>query len=653
MPHLLLCLIAATLASILCGVLIHCKGFPRQIALCGAVFTIVLAGAWFLPPPSALALCVACILAHGLWLGACAMVSQGGRYRIPAEAAGLPKEMGKALLIVPHPDDEFNLGGGIIPSLQQGGGLFVLFVTNGDINQYSSLPCREAKGYRMREAVRALAKMGVPRSNILFLGYGNEWQPNRSVGEDVRYLHIMNAPEDAVQTAFSGERETWGVRAAPCFNPGQPYTRRHLLEDMQQAILHIRPDTLICVDDDPHSDHLAVSAAFDETVTQLQKAHPDYRPAVLKGLSYTLAWRAERLFYAENMPGSMPGHLKAPHPAENSRYAWHDCLRLPVHPQCCTRTLSANLLYKAFLLHRSQQYSHYAPWERIIRGDKIFWWHPGGNILLAAVVSSNQPGASGLTDGTSNKRRDVTVSNDYEPGWGAGLNTAEAEFRFRAPTSIAQVRIHKHPHAVDAEFKIHLRFSHSGEMHALFPGGQRSLILDLPSRVTCQGLTLRMESDTMEHSGLTEVEAFTTAPQPMFSVQKLMDEEGRFMYDYTTGQDGTLDFSLYAWPTAPLGTRVAAKDKNGRETTLTASGSGLYRIQIPTGERCTIYAYDEHGCILDAANVSNPGHLRRAGRRLLQRLDKAFCSRIPAAQVAYYSAVADWLYCALSIRKRG
>lgn len=653
MPHLLLCLIAATLASILCGVLIHCKGFPRQIALCGAVFTIVLAGAWFLPPPGALALCALGTLALCLWLGICCVIVLGGRCSIPAEAAKLPKEIGKALLVVPHPDDEFNLGGGIIPSLQQGGELFVLFVTNGDINRYSTLPCREAKGFRMREAVRALAKLGVPRSNLLFLGYGNEWQPNRSVGENIRYRHLLNSPDDEVQTSYAGERETWGVRNIPCFRPGHPYTRHNLIQDLQDAIMKIRPDTLLCVDDDPHSDHMAVSAAFDEALAMLQREHLEYRPTVLKGFAYSMAWYSRRDFYADNPASSMPQDRKGHHPHENGRYCWEDCLRLPVHEQCCTGALAANPLFKAFLFHHSQQYPKLAPCERMFKGDKVFWWLPTGNILLAAEVNSDQPGASGLTDGSLNKRSDVSATNDYEPGWGAGLTEAEAQFHLRVPTGINQVRIHKHPHAVDAEFKIHLRFSHSGEMHALFPGGQRSLILDLPSRITCQGLTLRMESDTMEHSGLTEVEAFTTAPQPMFSVQKLMDEEGRFMYDYTTGQDGTLDFSLYAWPTAPLGTRVAAKDKNGRETTLTASGSGLYRIQIPTGERCTIYAYDEHGCILDAANVSNPGHLRRAGRRLLQRLDKAFCSRIPAAQVAYYSAVADWLYCALSIRKRG
>lgn len=655
MLHILSCLASAAALTAAFGILCHAASFPRQLVRCGAVFLLGAAAA-ALPPAEGAPLVSLCIsaaaaLAILLWLAGCALAAWGGRYRTPEETAGIPKELGKTLLVLPHPDDEFNLAGGTIPALRESGQLFVLFVTNGDINQYSALPCREAKGYRMREALRALERLGVPRGNAIFLGYGNEWQPGRPVGEHVRYLHLMNAPEDAVQTSFSGERETWGVRAAPCFNPGRPYTRRHLLEDMQQAILHIRPDTLVCVDDDPHSDHQAVSAAFDEAVAQLQKAHPDYNPTVLKGLSYSLAWRAERLFYAENMPGSMPRNPASPHPTENSRYAWHDCLRLPVHPRCCSRTLSANLLYKAFLHHHSQQYPHYAPGERIIRGDKIFWWLPTGNILLQAEVESAHPGAETLVDGSPARRSDVTATDEYADGWGAGLTAAEAVFRLNHPTPVAQVRLHKHPHSLMQELKIHLHFTGGGELHAAFPAGLRSLVLDVPRAPLCTGFTLRMESASAGHSGLTEVEAFAAAPQPPLAVYKLMDQNGRFMYDYTTPPDGSLAFSLYGWPAPPAHVHFSAKAPNGRELQIAAMGENRHALRLPNGCRCTLYARDDAGRLLDAARISNPGRPGRAFRKLAVWADKLLCRRIPAAQAAYYNALADWLYCALALRR--
>lgn len=275
---------------------------------------------------------------------------------------------------------------------------------------------------------------------------------------------------------------------------------------------------------------------------------------------------------------------------------------------------------------------------------------PTGNILLQAEVASAHPRADPLVDGSLGKRSDVTTTDEYAEGWGAGLTSAEAAFSLNHPSPIVQVRLHKHPNSLMQELKIHLHFTGGGELHAAFPAGLRSLVLNVPRPMTCTGFTLHMESASVKHSGLAEVEAFAATPQPPFAVNKLMDQCGRFMYDYTTPPDGSLSFTLYGWPTPPAYVSFSAKTSNGQDLLVTSMGGGCHNLRLPSGSSCTLYAYDEGGNVLDAARVSNPGHPERAWRKLAVAMDRLVCRRIPSAQAAYYASLVDWLYCALAVR---
>ena len=84
----------------------------------------------------------------------------------------------RAMIIAPHPDDEINLAGQILPYLHDNDyKIYVVYTTNGD---------SEVKigNKRLVEAIESCEVLGIPRENVLFLGYANEWEKG---------IHIYNA----------------------------------------------------------------------------------------------------------------------------------------------------------------------------------------------------------------------------------------------------------------------------------------------------------------------------------------------------------------------------------------------------------------------------------------------------------------------------
>ncbi len=89
----------------------------------------------------------------------------------------------RVLIVAPHPDDEALATGGILQkTLKAGAAVKVLYLTNGEFNEISSItyrikPCIVKSDYvkngRMRknEAVQAMAFMGLTRDDLVFLGY--------------------------------------------------------------------------------------------------------------------------------------------------------------------------------------------------------------------------------------------------------------------------------------------------------------------------------------------------------------------------------------------------------------------------------------------------------------------------------------------------
>ena len=101
-----------------------------------------------------------------------------------AESVFPPPVKGERIVIVaPHPDDEvLGCGGLIQQAVAAGAEVRVIYLTNGDHNQiafklYSGHPHLGPKDYfrfgerRRLEATAAMSVLGLPASNLIFLGY--------------------------------------------------------------------------------------------------------------------------------------------------------------------------------------------------------------------------------------------------------------------------------------------------------------------------------------------------------------------------------------------------------------------------------------------------------------------------------------------------
>ena len=91
-------------------------------------------------------------------------------------AAGLSRDIGKLLVLAPHPDDESLACGGLIALLGDSGtDVHIIFVTSGGASHPGSKshPPKKLARLREREALRACARLGVARGNVSFLRKGD------------------------------------------------------------------------------------------------------------------------------------------------------------------------------------------------------------------------------------------------------------------------------------------------------------------------------------------------------------------------------------------------------------------------------------------------------------------------------------------------
>jgi LmbE family N-acetylglucosaminyl deacetylase len=191
----------------------------------------------------------------------------------PAVSAPVPAlEASTTLLVVaPHPDDETLCCGGIIQRvLAAGGRVSVVWVTSGDAARWDLLLLEHAlwnsaaKGRslgerRMAEARAATARLGVPPSGQLFLGY-----------PDGGLSALLQAPE-RVYTSPSTGAAAVPYRAA--LSAGHPYTGASLARDFAAVLARVQPTLILAPSPaDSHPDHRASGLLTLHAVSALDSA---------------------------------------------------------------------------------------------------------------------------------------------------------------------------------------------------------------------------------------------------------------------------------------------------------------------------------------------------------------------------------------------
>ena len=501
----------------------------------------------------------------------------------------------KVMVIVPHEDDELNLFGGLFEEyLKYGSEVKVVFVTNGDLY----LP-RET---RIREAIRALAEVGIKEENIIFLGYGDGYL----------HKHLYNAYDGERMISEAGFMETHGADFHPAFVEEHPFTRENYIGDLKACILQERPDVLFCNDYDSHTDHQAVSLAFEEAVGEILRESSGYTPTVYKGYAYSTAFYAPEDFYS----GS--NLLSTKNPSEDDRtgegiYRWSERVRLPVSAKSLSRSLYQCSVYRAAKQHKSQNAKAHA--VSVISGDKVFWQRRTDSLCYSADITASSGDFDRLNDFKLLDNRNLqSWALPYDGVWIPEKEDTlrQATVTFPKETTITSLRLYDNPSEENSVKNAEIRLSDGTELETgvICPEGTE-LFFDEPKTITGFSVTLlETEGDS---AGLTEIEAYR-AEKDENPFLKLMTEEEDFVYDYDVGKDGTAVFSLYAAGADTMPENCVLRCDNER-CSVTVQNEEILII-CPKGESCLFTIEDPDTGLSDTVRVANPGMLVRSGREI-------------------------------------
>ena len=441
------------------------------------------------------------------------------------------------LVIVPHEDDEICLMGGIFEQfLEHGSTVRILFLTNGDFEG------PETGAVRISEAIRAAASVGIPESNLIFLGYGDQWEGGK---------HIYNAPENEILLSHCRLTETYGTESHPAFRSKAPYTRNNLKQDLASVILTYLPDQIFCIDLDGHKDHKAASLFFEEVMGELLRASSDYQPSVFKGFGYNTAWAAADDFYSENILSTLrPSSLS--YSAEIPYYLWHQRVRFPVTLSDVSRLMRSTSTYRALACYVSQTASKKA--GAVISGDRVFWFRPTTSILYRAEISASSGNADVLNDyKIVDLKDDITERFCVFSGhiWSPLPDDSIRRITVTLPdpSTISELRLYDNNDPDCNILNMHIAFSDGSKLNTgeLNKNGEPTVIR-FKEKKKITSFSMTVTDFEGENPGLSEIEAYSADPAAGISFIKFINSNQDFMYDYWINESGSETLSLYRYP---------------------------------------------------------------------------------------------------------
>lgn len=163
------------------------------------------------------------------------------------------------MVLAPHQDDEILGAGGLIQICQhRGDSVWVVFATNGDYQG------RDIAHQRYTESRDALTRLGVPESNIYYLGYADTgMRPSHSF-----LLRLLQSPmgKSLESPVSSKTYHPAGKKTVRALRVGQDgiLTKEAFLLDLVWCITKCSPDLLVLPSRwDTHGDHASLAALVE------------------------------------------------------------------------------------------------------------------------------------------------------------------------------------------------------------------------------------------------------------------------------------------------------------------------------------------------------------------------------------------------------
>ena len=435
----------------------------------------------------------------------------------------------KVMVIVPHEDDDLLISGQVLPSMYKNGAdVRVVFATNGDkrVSAYT----------RQSEACNALEKLGIPREKVIFLGYPDGTQ--LYVGKKA-YSFSSGWDHTYAGKGFKDYHfDRFGTHAQ--------YTAENMVDDIESVILEYRPDYILAIDFDTHTDHRGVSISFEKAMERILKKESGYTPKVLKCFGYSLAWKSKPDFYALNIKSTvMQDREKNNDPSYETdvpQYRWSSRVRLPIDKKSLSHSILRCSEYKALSEHLSQYAYCYS--ERIINGDSVYWNRRTDSLTYNADISVSSGDASLLNDfrliGVGNRTAGPNVKLE---NCVSRFDKSDAQktvtVKFDSPKTVSCVSLYDNFGLNSNILSGVITFSDGSkvEVPALNADGSETRVVFEPKH-NITSFTFKV-TEYEGVAGLDEIEAFENADYDMgFSLIKLKNADtDDYIYNYLITPD--------------------------------------------------------------------------------------------------------------------
>lgn len=444
----------------------------------------------------------------------------------------------KVMVIVPHEDDDLLISGQVLPPMYKNGAdVRVVFATNGDK--------RVSACTRQSEACNALEKLGIPREKVIFLGYPDGTQLyvgkkafSFSSGWDHTY-------------AGKGFKDYHFDR----FGTHAKYTAENMVDDIESVVLEYRPDYILAIDFDTHTDHRGVSISFEKAMERILKKESGYTPKVLKCFGYSLAWKSKPDFYALNIKSTvMQDREKNNDPSYETdvpQYRWNNRVRLPIDKKSLSHSILRCPEYKALSEHLSQYAYCYS--ERIINGDSVYWNRRTDSLTYNADISVSSGDASLLNDfrliGVGNRTAGPNVKlENCVSRFDKNDAQKTVTVKFDSPKTVSCVSLYDNFGLNSNILGGVITFSDGSkvEVPALNADGSETRVVFEPKH-NITSFTFKV-TEYEGVAGLDEIEAFENADYDMgFSLIKLKNADtDDYIYNYLiTPDEKSLNFGVY------------------------------------------------------------------------------------------------------------
>lgn len=444
----------------------------------------------------------------------------------------------KVMVIVPHEDDDLLISGQVLPPMYKNGAdVRVVFATNGDkrVSAYT----------RQSEACNALEKLGIPREKVIFLGYPDGTQ--LYVGKKA-YSFSSGWDHTYAGKGFKDYHfDRFGTHAK--------YTAENMVDDIESVVLEYRPDYILAIDFDTHTDHRGVSISFEKAMERILKKESGYTPKVLKCFGYSLAWKSKPDFYALNIKSTvMQDREKNNDPSYETdvpQYRWNNRIRLPIDKKSLSHSILRCSEYKALSEHLSQYAYCYS--ERIINGDSVYWNRRTDSLTYNADISVSSGDASLLNDfrliGVGNRTAGPNVKlENCVSRFDKNDAQKTVTVKFDSPKTVSCVSLYDNFGLNSNILGGVITFSDGSkvEVPALNADGSETRVVFEPKH-NITSFTFKV-TEYEGVAGLDEIEAFENADYDMgFSLIKLKNADtDDYIYNYLiTPDEKSLNLGVY------------------------------------------------------------------------------------------------------------